>query len=80
MEARRARGLSRERLGALAGLTPRTIYAIEIEGVRPRRATRHVLAEALSCDGRELFPDDHDPPGMAGREVTAEGGDGRDEA
>lgn len=54
--ARRARGLSRERLAALAGVSPRTVYAIEVEGVQPQRATRTVIAAALGCETSDLFP------------------------
>ena len=57
-DARRANSLSREELAALAGLSPRTIYAIEVEGVRPQRATRRVLALALACATEDLFPND----------------------
>jgi transcriptional regulator with XRE-family HTH domain len=54
-------GMSRERLAALAGLTPRTIYAIEIEGVNPHRATRKVLALALGVKPAHLFPNEERP-------------------
>lgn len=56
-EARLERGMSREQLGADAGLSPRTIYAIEMEGVCPQRATRRVLATALGCDPEDLIDD-----------------------
>lgn len=81
MKARQGRGLSRERLAALAGLSPRTIFAIEVEGVRPQRATCRVLADALGCDASALGDDgsvvnDHGsvasgPVGKEGRSVAA---------
>jgi transcriptional regulator with XRE-family HTH domain len=65
---RRARGLSREELASLAGLSPRTIYALELEGVRAHRATRRVLAIALGCDPDNLFsPHNGDGPGEKSR-------------
>jgi transcriptional regulator with XRE-family HTH domain len=51
---RLAAGDSREVLAARAGLSARTIYAIELEGVQPQRATRRVLAEALGCEPEDL--------------------------
>lgn len=63
--ARRERNLSREALAARSRLTARTIYAAEVAGVTPRRATRHVLAEALGLSEGELFPPNSEaaPPG-----------------
>jgi DNA-binding XRE family transcriptional regulator len=59
--------MSREQLAAEAGLSARTIYAIEVEGVRPQRATRRVLAEALGCTRAEIEaivnPHDKQRPG-----------------
>lgn len=54
--ARLARGLSRERLAAHAGLSARTIYAIERGGVCPHRATVRMLTEVLGRPASELFP------------------------
>ncbi len=54
--ARHAAGLSRERLGALAGVSAGTVYAIEVEGVNATRATRTVLALALGCSAGDIFP------------------------
>lgn len=51
---RRSLGLSREVLGAKAGISPRTIYNIEVEGVRPQRSTVRVLCLALDCDPGSL--------------------------
>jgi transcriptional regulator with XRE-family HTH domain len=51
------RGLSREVLGSLAGVSPRTIYGIELGGVQPQRATVRVLCLALGVEDSELFPD-----------------------
>lgn len=55
-----ARNLSRERLASLAGLSPRTIYAIETGAVRPQRATVLALSLALQCTVHDLT-DDHEP-------------------
>lgn len=60
-ELRRAAGLSRERLAAKAGVSVRTIYALEVEGVCPRRATQQVLAEALGVAASDLFPTNEQP-------------------
>jgi DNA-binding XRE family transcriptional regulator len=50
-------GLSREALAAAAGISTRTVYAIEVEGNRPQRATQRVLAIALGCDVEDIgFP------------------------
>ena len=45
-----------EELAARAGLSARTIYNAEVRGIRPHRATRRVIAEALGCEPDELFP------------------------
>jgi DNA-binding XRE family transcriptional regulator len=47
-------GLSREALGAAAGLSPRTIYGIEAGRVQPQRATVRVLCLALGCEASEI--------------------------
>ncbi len=54
-ELRVSRGLSRERLAQLAGISSRTVYGIEREGHEPRRATAAVLAAVLGCDPGELL-------------------------
>ena len=54
LKIRTERGLSREVLAAEAGVSPRTVYAIEVEGVQPHRATRQVLARALDCEPDDL--------------------------
>jgi DNA-binding XRE family transcriptional regulator len=69
---RRTRGLSRERLGALAGVSPRTIYAIEVEGVIPQRATVAVLSAALACRPQDLTINDCDPSVRPGRRKQGE--------
>lgn len=76
---RRAQGLSRERLAALAGLSPRTIYAIEVAGVQPQRATRHVLADALGCAPADLFlaPNEEERPADNGTPLDTSAGLGR---
>jgi len=69
---RHARSLSREELAAVAGLSPRTIYALEVEGVRPQRATRRVLAIALGCAVDELTPSTSNAAGQGGVARTSE--------
>jgi transcriptional regulator with XRE-family HTH domain len=71
---RHARGLSREALGALAGLSPRTIYAIEVDGVRPQRATVRVLAIALGVDPATLRDNEKRPAGEPGASTSSAGG------
>jgi DNA-binding XRE family transcriptional regulator len=56
-QLRADRGLSREVLASLAGISPRTIYGIEVGGVQPQRATVRVLCLALGVEDSELFPD-----------------------
>lgn len=53
---RRGRGLTGEELAARAGLSLKTIYSIEVDGVRPQRATRRVLALALGITVEDIFP------------------------
>jgi hypothetical protein len=48
-------------LAGLAGISPRTIYAIEVEGVKPQRATQHVLALALGISVTDLEEDERRP-------------------
>jgi len=67
---RRARGLSREGLAAVAGVSPRTIYNIEVEGRDPRRATKRALCLALERTVAEVFPGDPgDEPGRRSEQV-----------
>jgi transcriptional regulator with XRE-family HTH domain len=56
-ELRAERGLSREALARLAGVSARTIYGIEIVGTRPQPATLHVLSLALKVEDEQIFPD-----------------------
>jgi DNA-binding XRE family transcriptional regulator len=56
-ELRAQRGLSREVLGSLAGVSARTIYRIETTGGLPQRATARVLALVLGVEDSEIFPD-----------------------
>jgi DNA-binding XRE family transcriptional regulator len=53
-QARILRGRTQDELAAKAGVTAGTIYAIEVKGTNPHRATRRVIAAALGCDPREL--------------------------
>jgi transcriptional regulator with XRE-family HTH domain len=53
-ELRAARGLSRDELAALAGVSPRTLYDLEHGLTRPQRSTATVLADALGCDPEDL--------------------------
>jgi DNA-binding XRE family transcriptional regulator len=55
------RGLSRERLAQLAGISSRTVYGIEREGHEPRRATAAVLAAVLDCEPAALLRMNGDP-------------------
>jgi hypothetical protein len=43
------------------------VYAIEVEGVRPQRATRRVLALALGCAVEDIFPPNESTPGAQSR-------------
>lgn len=56
MAARLDRDLTREGLARKSGLSSRTIYSIEREGVQPHRSTRAVLAAILDVPESELFP------------------------
>jgi transcriptional regulator with XRE-family HTH domain len=68
---RLAYGFSRDRLAAVAGITPRCLYGLEVEGRRPRYATAMALQVALGIDAGTLFPDYDDvAPAGNGREVT----------
>jgi DNA-binding XRE family transcriptional regulator len=63
-------------LASLAGVSARTVFAIETEGRQPTRAVAHVLAEALGIEIETLFPGRWEParpPAM--REVPAKGGE-----
>ena len=75
---RKAAGLSRERLAASAGVSVRTIYALEVEGVRPRRATQRVLADALGVSPSDLFSD-YERPAVRPGVLTTSAGRGRHE-
>ena len=75
LAARVAVGLSRERLAALAGVSPRTIYAVELEAVQPQRATRYVIAQALGTDVNDLF-DDEGPVATRAPRTTSDAGSG----
>jgi transcriptional regulator with XRE-family HTH domain len=77
-ELRAKRGLSRERLAALAGLSARTIFGIERENVRPQRATAHVLAEVLGCEPDDLL--DGEAPASTPGLRKASAGQGRHDA
>lgn len=59
---------SRERLAALAGVSARTIYAIEIERVRPQRSTCRVLATALRIDVSDLSDQEPVASGLLAKE------------
>lgn len=53
---RRSRGLSRDRLAALAGVTPKTLYNAERERHAPNPSTARAIAEALGVDAGDLWP------------------------
>jgi DNA-binding XRE family transcriptional regulator len=54
-QRRRALGLSREALAALAGVSVRTVQYIERQGRRPHPRTVLALAEGLDCAPAELL-------------------------
>ena len=58
-ELRLERGLSRERLAAADGLSPRTIYNLEAGGVRAHYATALAIALAVDCPVVTLFRLEH---------------------
>jgi transcriptional regulator with XRE-family HTH domain len=47
---RKERNLSREKLGAKAGMSARTIQELEINGRRPHQATINALSTVLDVD------------------------------
>lgn len=53
-----AQGLSREKLGALAGVTSKTVFNIERGTVKPNESTLRVLAQALGCEVSDLIEPD----------------------
>jgi transcriptional regulator with XRE-family HTH domain len=53
-ELRLARGLTREQLAVVAGLSAKTVYRLEVGGSVPRESTIRVLARALDCDPVEI--------------------------
>ena len=77
-ELRVARGLSRERLAQLAGISSRTVYGIEREGSEPRRATAVVLAAVLGCEPSDLLRNDEGPGSSGALAMTTDAGGGRD--
>ncbi len=54
---REAKGFTAEDLAYLAGVSSRTVYALEAGHNFPRRATQRVLADALGCSPRDLIDD-----------------------
>lgn len=61
-DARLARGWSCETLAARAGISARTIYALERGENKPQASTRLVLALALGVHEVDLFPQDVPEP------------------
>ncbi len=53
-QLRERHALSREELARRANISARCIAAIELEDVRPQRATAAVLAAALGCRPEEI--------------------------
>jgi DNA-binding XRE family transcriptional regulator len=60
--ARSWAGLTRERLAAEARISVRTLFALEMEGVRASNATQTVLLAALNNHGLALTREDLFPP------------------
>lgn len=54
-QLRLERDLSRERLAAAAGISPRTIYNLEAGDVRAHYATAVAIAVAIDCPVVALF-------------------------
>ena len=54
-QRRIAKGLTRERLAAAAGLTTKTVYNVEQRATTPTLTTYRMLAEALGCEPSDLF-------------------------
>lgn len=77
-ELRLRKGWSAEDLASRAGVSGRAIYDIEGGYRQPRRATRHVLAQALGCDPAELTPATQDEsPAAEARLSSKPAGTGR---
>jgi len=68
---REAAGLSRDALAVYAGISPRTVYNIEVRGKQPHRATKRVLALTLGVAVEEIFPTEN---GGLANETPAEAG------
>lgn len=75
---RTSRGLSREQLAAEAGVSPRTIFAVEVEGVQPQRSTQRVLALVLGCEPTDIVPTNEQRPGDDRGAARLSGRDARD--
>jgi transcriptional regulator with XRE-family HTH domain len=56
-QLREAKGYTAEDLAYLAGVSSRTVYALEAGANFPRRATQRVLADALGCSPQDLIND-----------------------
>src|ERR1039458_4132468 len=68
-EARIAAGLSAEKLAGRAGISAKTVYAIERGTTVARDLTRHALSRALGCEVEALFPANEERPVPGDSEV-----------
>lgn len=66
---REAKGYTAEDLAYLAGVSSRTIFALEAGHNFPRRSTQRVLADALGCSPRDLINDSDRAANAAGGKV-----------
>jgi DNA-binding XRE family transcriptional regulator len=60
--ARIAEGWTQEQLAELAGVTARTVGALEAGDASPRLRTARALADALGWSVADLFPPDEETP------------------
>jgi transcriptional regulator with XRE-family HTH domain len=74
-ERRRAAGLTQQRLAELARCSIHSVRLFET-GYSP--ASSAVLGRLVRILDGDSLPNEHDPPGWAGRVETAGSGDGRD--
>jgi DNA-binding XRE family transcriptional regulator len=81
-EFRLSQGLSRERLAARAGVSARTIYNLERGRCVPQSITQTVLARALRCRVKDIFPiptNESSPPFPAAGSTKTAGDDSHEE-
>ena len=71
---REYRAYGQAELARLVGISPNTLYRIEVEGREPRPATLRRLAEVLAMDVATLR-DTHPPHARADPDTDASAGD-----